>query len=46
MAEMPLTLRLIGLRATRLKDLRADPDRGIKRVSREGLAELSYVTPR
>ena len=33
--ELPLTLRLIGLRVTKLKDLRADAEskaRGIKRV--------------
>jgi DNA polymerase kappa len=32
--ELPLTLRLIGLRVTKLKDLvaAADPEVGIKRV--------------
>lgn len=32
--ELPLTIRLIGLRVTKLKDLRAaEPAGGIKRVS-------------
>lgn len=41
MPELPLSLRLIGLRVTKLKDLRADPDAnsgGIKRVRTPGLA--------
>jgi DNA polymerase kappa len=32
MPEFPLSLRLIGLRVTKLKDLREDEKRGIKRV--------------
>jgi hypothetical protein len=30
--ELPLTIRLIGLRVTKLKDLRLEPSMGIKRV--------------
>lgn len=34
LAELPLTIRLIGLRITKLKDLHAaEPAGGIKRVS-------------
>ena len=32
MPEFPLSLRLIGLRVTKLKDLREDEKKGIKRV--------------
>ena len=32
MPEFPLSLRLIGLRVTKLKDLKDDEKRGIKRV--------------
>ena len=32
MPEFPLSLRLIGLRVTKLKDLREDENKGIKRV--------------
>lgn len=32
MPEFPLSLRLIGLRVTKLKDLREDDNKGIKRV--------------
>lgn len=32
MPEFPLSLRLIGLRVTKLKDLKEDEKRGIKRV--------------
>ena len=32
MPEFPLSLRLIGLRVTKLKDLREDERKGIKRV--------------
>lgn len=32
MPEFPLSLRLIGLRVTKLKDLKADDSGGIKRV--------------
>ena len=38
--ELPLCIRLIGLRVTKLKDLRAPADQGIKRVRR-----LSIVHP-
>lgn len=38
--ELPLTIRLIGLRITKLKDLHAaEPAGGIKRVSAEKLRE-------
>lgn len=33
MPELPLTIRLIGLRVTKLKDLRAAGDQGLKRAS-------------
>ena len=32
LAELPLKIRLIGLRVTKLKDLRAESTTGIKRV--------------
>jgi hypothetical protein len=38
--ELPMTIRLIGLRVTNLKDLRIKEDRGIKRVS---CMSLSYI---
>jgi len=37
MPEFPLSLRLIGLRVTKLKDLREDEKKSIKRV------RLSYL---
>jgi DNA polymerase kappa len=38
--ELPLTIRLIGLRITKLKDLHAaEPAGGIKRVSAEKIGE-------
>lgn len=44
--ELPLTLRLIGLRVTKLKDLREDPDANagsIKRVRASTDIETTYV---
>ena len=41
MPEFPLSLRLIGLRVTKLKDLREDERKGIKRVR---LPYLSIAT--
>ena len=45
MPEFPLTIRLIGLRVTKLKDLKAEAEskaRGIKRVSLVTIGLLRY----
>lgn len=42
--ELPLTVRLIGLRVTKLKDLHApEPVDGIKRVSPEKVGEQTAL---
>jgi hypothetical protein len=43
MPEFPLSLRLIGLRVTKLKDLREDERKGIKRVRFIDLLIMSRI---
>lgn len=44
MAEFPLRLRLIGLRVTKLKDLRTSNNTGIKRVRLRLDATCNFLT--
>ena len=45
MPEFPLSLRLIGLRVTKLKDLKEDERKGIKRVRFVDLLTKEWYRP-
>ena len=46
LSELPLAIRLIGLRVTKLKDLHAaEPAGGIKRVSADKTSDRTTLKP-